>query len=156
MIKHKKLVAGIGVFAALTLSGCSMFYPNPKPTATETPTPTKTPTPTPTPTKTPDPSLDKVKIRIIDSSAFVDNGYVDVVAEALGILEDDGKCTLTLTQGKTVQTVTVGSVQNVNTTVCNEMHVPLSNFKAADITYSVTYISSKSTGTSETGTIQVQ
>lgn len=154
MMKPKIWIAGIGVFAALTLSGCSMFYPNPKPTQTATPTPTKTPTPTPT--KTVDPGLNKVDIHIIDSSAFVDNGYVEVVAEATKVLEDDGKCTLTLTQGKTVQTITVGAVQNVNTTVCNEMHVPLSNFKAADINFSVTYVSSKSTGTSQTGTIQVQ
>lgn len=153
-MKHKMLFAGVAVFATLTLSGCSMFYPNPAPTPTKTKTPTETPTPTPT--KTPDPGLDKVKIRIIDSSAFVDNGYVDVVAEALDVLEDDGKCTLTLTQGKTVQTITVGAVQNVNTTVCHEMHVPLSNFKTAPINYSVTYISSTSTGTSETGTVQIQ
>mgnify|MGYP000331809542 FL=1 len=153
-MKHKSLLVGIGVFTALTLSGCSMFYPNPTPTPT--PTKTATETPTPTPTETPDPGLNKIDIRIIDASAFIDNGYVDVVAEALNVLEDDGKCTLTLTQGKSVQTITVKSVQNVNTTVCNEMHVPLSNFKSADIKYSVTYVSSKSTGTSETGTLQIQ
>ena len=153
-MKHKSLLSVLGVFAAITLSGCSMFYPNPTPTPTATKTPTQKPTSTPTPT--PDPGLTKVKIHIIDSSAFVDNGYVDIVAEALNVLEDDGKCTLTLTQGKTSQTITVGAVQNVNTTVCNEMHVPLSNFKAADINYSVTYVSSKSTGTSETGTVQIQ
>lgn len=152
MKNHKSLLAGFGVLAALTLSGCSMFYPNPTPA----PTATKTPTPTPTPTKTPDPSLDKVTIHIIDSSAFIDNGYVDIVAEAMDVLEDDGKCTLKLTQGKTVQTITVGATQNVTTTVCNEMHVPLSNFKASDISFSVTYVSSKSTGTSETGTVQIQ
>lgn len=151
-MKHKFLIAGVGLFAALTLSGCSMFYPNPTPTATVTPTPTETPTPTPTV----DPDLTKVEIGIIDSSAFIDNGYVEVVAEALKVLEDDGKCTLTLTQGKTVQTVTVGAVQNVNSTVCASMQVPLSNFKAANINYSVTYVSSKSTGTSASGTIQIQ
>ena len=151
-MKHKFLIAGVGLCAALTLSGCSMFYPNPTPTATVTPTPTETPTPTPTV----DPDLTKVEIGIIDSSAYLDNGYVEVVAEALKVLEDDGKCTLTLTQGKTVQTVTVSAVQNVNTTVCAAMQVPISNFKAADIGYSVTYVSSKSTGTSARGTIQIQ
>ena len=151
-MKHKLLIAGVGLFAALTLSGCSVFYPNPTPTPTVTPTPTETPTPTPTV----DPGLTKVDIGIIDSSAYLDNGYVEVVAEALKVLEDDGKCTLTLTQGKTIQKVTVAAVQNVNTTVCAAMQVPISNFKAADIGYSVTYVSSKSTGTSAPGTIQIQ
>lgn len=151
-MKHKYLLAGLGLFATLTLSGCSLFYPNPTPTSTATPT--KTPTPTPTPTV--EPGITKVEIGILDSSAYLDNGYVEVVAEALKVLEDDGKCTLTLTQGKTVQKVTVSAVQNVNTTVCAAMQVPISNFKVADITYSVTYVSSKSTGTSAPGTIQIQ
>ncbi|MEN9604310.1 MAG: hypothetical protein RL545_999 [Actinomycetota bacterium] len=151
-MKHKYSIAGVALFAALTLSGCSMFYPTQTPTATHT----KTPTPTPTPTPTVDPGLNKVDIGIIDSSAYIDNGYVEVVAEALKVLEDDGKCTLTLTQGKTVQTVTVDAVQNVNSTVCASMQVPLSNFKASAIGYSVTYVSSKSTGTSASGTIQIQ
>jgi hypothetical protein len=151
-MKHKYSIAGVALFAALTLSGCSMFYPTPTPT----PTPTVTPTETPTPTPTVDPGLAKVEIGIIDSSAYLDNGYVEVVAEALKVLEDDGKCTLTLTQGKTVQTVTVAAVQNVNSTACAAMQVPISNFKATDITYSVTYTSSKSTGTSASGTIKIQ
>lgn len=151
-MKHKLLIAGIGLFASLTLSGCSIFYPTPTPKPTATETPTETPKPTPTV----DPGLNKVEIGIIDSSAYLDNGYVEVVAEALKVLEDDGKCTLTLTQGKTVQKVTVSAVENVNTTVCAAMQVPISNFKAADIAYSVTYTSSKSAGTSEPGTIQIQ
>lgn len=153
-MKHKSLLVGIAVFAALTLSGCSMFYPNPTPTPT--PTKTATETPTPTPTETPDPGLNKIDVRIIDASAFIDNGYVDVVAEALNVLEDDGKCTLTLSQGKSVQKITVAAVQNVNTTVCNEMHISLSNFKTTAINYSVTYSSSKSIGTSESGTVEIQ
>ncbi len=153
-MKYQKIIAGLSIFAALSLSGCSIFYPTPTPTPT--PTHTLEPVPTPTPTPTEDPSLNKVEIGIIDASAFIDNGYVEVVAEALKVLEDDGKCTLTLTQGNTTQKVTVSAVQNVNSTVCASMQVPLSNFKATDITYSVTYVSSKSTGTSKSGTIQIQ
>ena len=155
-MKQKSLAAGLCVLAALTLSGCSIFYPNAVPTKTATPTPTETKTATPTPTPTVDPSLKKVEINIIDSSAFMANGYVDVVAEALKVLEDDGKCTLTLTQGELVQKVTVGAVQNVSSTVCNDMHVPINTFKAADIQYTVTYQSSTSAGISKTGTVQIQ
>jgi hypothetical protein len=153
-MNRKILLAGIGVLAALTLSGCSMFYPNTLPTPTPTGEPTKTPTPTPTPTVKP--GLHKVTVGIIDSSAFVSNGYVEVVAEAQGVLEDDGKCTLTLTQGAAKQIITVPAVQNVNSTVCSSMQSPLSNFKTSDISFSVTYTSSKSTGTSPVGTIQIQ
>lgn len=153
-MKHKILLAGFGIFASLSLSGCSMFYPNPVPTPTHTIEPTKTPTPTPTPT--PDPSLKQIKVGIIDSSAYIDNGYVEVVAEAQGVLEDDGKCILTLTQGDIKQVITVTAVQNVNSTVCASMQSPLSNFKTAPINFSVQYISSKSTGTSATGSIQIQ
>jgi hypothetical protein len=129
-----------------------MFYPTPTPTPTETVEPTETPTPTPTE----EPGLNKVEIGIIDSSAYIDNGYVEVVAEAMQVLEDDGKCTLTLTQGNTVQKVTVAAVQNVTSTVCASMQVPISNFKAADIAYSVKYVSSKSAGTSASGIIKIQ
>ncbi len=153
-MKQKYLVGAIALVATFVLSGCSLFYPTP--THTATPTPTKTATPTPTPTPTIDPSLNKVKINIIDSSAFMANGYVEVVAEAENVLEDGGQCTLTLTQGSAVQKVTVSAVQNVTTTVCASMQIPLSNFKAADINYTVTYVSPKSAGVSEPGTIQIQ
>jgi hypothetical protein len=153
-MKRNYLIGIIGLVATFTLSGCSLFYPAPAHTAA--PTPTKTPTAAPTPTPTIDPTLNKVKINIIDSSAFMANGYVEVVAEAENVLEDGGKCTLTLTQGSEVQKVTVIAVQNVTTTVCSSMQVPLSNFKAADINYTVTYVSPKSAGVSEPGIIQIQ
>ena len=151
-MKRKVLAASLAISVTLLVSGCSMFYPTPTPTPTETVEPTETPTPTPTE----EPGLTKVQIGIIDSSAYLDNGYVEVVAEAMEVLEDDGKCTLTLTQGNTVQKVTVGAVQNVTSTVCASMQVPISNFKAADISYSVKYVSSKSAGTSASGTIKIQ
>lgn len=155
-MSQKYFVAGIGILVSLTLSGCSVFYPNSTPKPTPTKTSTTEPTPSPTPEPTVEPKLSKVEIAIIDSSAFLDNGYVEVVAEALNVLEDDGKCTLTLTQGKTVQKVTVSAVQNVRSTVCTAIQVPIKNFKATNIDYSVTYVSSKSEGTSEPGTIQIQ
>lgn len=151
-MKHKFLAAGLALSVTVLVSGCSMFYPTPTPTPTDTVEPTETPTPTPTE----EPGLKKVEIGIIDSSAYIDNGYVEVVAEALQVLEDDGKCTLTLTQGKTVQKVTVSAVQNVTSTVCSSMQVPISNFKASDISYSVKYVSSKSAGTSASGIIKIQ
>ena len=153
MKPNKFVIAGAFVLATLTLGGCSLFYPNPVPTPT--PTPTKTETPTPTPTPTIDPNLTEVKLNVINSSAFRDNGNVEVIAEALGILEDNGSCTLTVSQGSSKQTVTVKAESNVNSTQCFPMDIPISNFKDGNVAYTVTYVSDKSTGTIS-GTLQIQ
>lgn len=157
-MKHKFLAACLVLNATFLVSGCSTFYSAPTPTPSETaePTETATATATPTPTPTEEPALNKVEIGIIDSSAYIDNGYVEVVAEALQVLEDDGKCTLTLTQGSIVRVVSVSAGQNVNSTVCASMQVPLSKFKGADISFSVEYVSSNSAGRSTTGIIKIQ
>jgi hypothetical protein len=150
---NKLIIAGAFIVATLTLGGCSLFYPNPTPT--DTPTPTKTETPTPTPTPTVDPNLNEVKVNIINTSAFRDNGNVEIIAEALGILEDNGSCALTLSQSGSKQTVTVKAEPNVNSTQCFPMSIPVSGFKDGNVSYTVTYLSDKSTGTIS-GTIQIQ
>lgn len=150
-MKPKFLIATIGLFATLTFSGCSIFYPNPN----TTPTATKTPTETPTETPTVDPELKKVDINIIDASAFKDNGTIDIIAEASGILEDDGNCTLKLVQGKISQTVTVEAESNVSSTQCFPMSVSISEFKIGDVAYTVSYKSPKHSGTIS-GTVTVQ
>lgn len=145
-MKRKTLILGALLAAMSTLSGCSLFYPNPVPTPTSKPTQTATPTPTVDPTPTIDPNLKKVELNLIDSSAFLDNGTVDVIAEALAVVEDDGKCTLSVTQGTASQSVTVDAESNVNSTQCFPMNVPLAGFKAGKVSYTVTYVSAKHTG----------
>jgi len=153
-MKNKLLTAGLALTLAATFSGCSIFYPNPTPTPT--PTQTETPTPTPTPTPTVDPNLNPVTLNIIDASAFKGNGTVDVIAEALAIMEDDGKCTLVVSQGTISQTVTVAAESNVQSTQCFPMSVPLTGFKDGNLSYSVTYVSDKSAGVFSNGTITIQ
>ena len=153
-MKHKLLTAGVTLVVSVTLAGCSIFYPNPTPTPTPTDTPTPTVTPTPTPTV--DPNLNKAEINIIDASAFRANGTVDVIAEALAILEDDGKCTLVVKQGAVSQTVTVSAESNVNSTQCFPMSIPLNGFKDGNLSYTVSYVSDASAGTSSSGTITIQ
>ena len=153
-MKHKLLTAGIALAATVAFSACSMFYPNQTPT--ETPTPTQTATETPTPTPTIDPNLKPVEINIIDASAFKENGTVDVIAEALGIMEDDGKCTLVVSQGSASETVTVNAESNVTSTQCFPMSIPLTGFKSGNLSYTVTYVSDASAGVSSTGTISIQ
>lgn len=157
-MKQKTLVAGFAVAAALTLSGCSMFYPNPVPTQTETPTPTptETPTETPTPTPTVDPALEQVEVTIVMASGHRENGEIEVIATADGILEDTGKCTLILTQGKVRQTVTVDAEPNVNSTQCFPMHLPFTGIQDGAASYTVTYESEKYGGVSEAGEIQIK
>jgi hypothetical protein len=123
-----------------------MFYPNEEPTPTATTTEEPTPTDTSTPTPTLDPELAKVEINILNTSAFLDNGFIQVIAEALEVMEEDGKCTLKVTQGEMSQSVTVSAEPNVTSTQCFPMEVPINGFKVGAISYSVTYISSESTG----------
>lgn len=153
-MKHKLLTAGVTLVVSVTLAGCSIFYPNPTPNPTPTDTPTPTVTPTPTPTV--DPNLNKVEINVIDASAFRGNGTVDVIAEALAILEDDGKCTLVVKQGAVSQTVTVSAESNVNSTQCFPMSIPLTGFKDGNLSYTVSYLSDASAGSTSSGTITIQ
>jgi hypothetical protein len=143
-MKQKFLTAGLALALAVSVSGCSMFYPNEEPTPTATTT--EEPSPTATPTPTIDPDLTPVDVNILNTSAFRDNGYIQVIAEALEVMEEDGKCTLKVTQGDMSQSVTVSAEPNVTSTQCFPMEVPINGFTNGAITYSVTYISSKSTG----------
>ena len=153
-MKHKIITAGLTFALTATLAGCSIFYPNSEPTPTPTPTQTETPTPTPTPTV--DPNLKKIEINIRDASAFKDNGTVDVIAEALDIMEDDGRCTLVVSQGSVSETVTVNAESNVTSTQCFPMSVPLTSFKDGNLKFTVTYLSDKATGVFPNGTIAIQ
>jgi len=155
-VKQKIFTAGLALALTASLAGCSIFYPNTPPTPTPTPTPTQTETPTPTPTPTVDPNLKEVKINILDSSAFKDNGTVDVIAEVLGILEEDGRCTLVVSQGALSQTVVVNAESNVTSTQCFPMSVPLSAFKDGNLKFTVSYVSDKSSGVFPNGTIAIQ
>lgn len=157
-MKSKILAIGFGVVALITFSGCSLFYPNAAPTPTQTQTPTDEPTETPTPTPTPtdDPELKTIKLNVLDATAFRDNGTVTVIAEALGVLEEGGKCTLKVTQGKVSKAVTVASEPNVTSTQCFPMEVPIDDFKIGKLDFSVSYTSSKSKGFLESSSLSVE
>lgn len=152
MMNGKILVTGLSLVAALTLGGCSMFYPTPTPTPTVEPT--ETPTIVPTPTINPD--LNRIELNVLDASAFRENGTVTVIVEALNVMEEDGKCTLHVTQDKASQTVTVSAEPNVTSTQCFPMEVPIEGFKNGKVSYHVLYVSSKSTGVIESGSISVE
>lgn len=155
-MKQKFLAAGLAFSLAFSMAGCSMFYPNEEPAPTATTTEEPAPTATPTPTPTLDPDLAKVEINILNTSAFLDNGYIQVIAEALEVMEEDGKCTLKVTQGEMSQSVTVSAEPNVTSTQCFPMEVPVNGFKAGSISYSVTYISSESTGIADSLKMEIE
>jgi hypothetical protein len=153
-MKQKFLTAGLAFALAVAFSGCSMFYPNEQPTPTSTNT--EEPTPTVTPTPTLDPDLTRVDINILNTSAFRDNGYIQVIAEALEVMEEDGKCTLKVTQGDMSQSVTVSAEPNVTSTQCFPMEVPINGFTDGNISYTVTYVSSKSAGVTESLGMEIE
>jgi hypothetical protein len=94
-------------------------------------------------------------MNIIDSSGFRDNGYVEVIAEAKGILEDDGQCLITVTQGSVVANATVKAGQNVTSTQCFPLQVPITGFKNGKANFVVQYVSSKYSGTIS-GSVSIQ
>ena len=153
-MKQKFITAGLAFALAVSVSGCSMFYPNEEPSPTATTT--EEPSPTATPTPTVDPDLTRVDVNILNTSAFRDNGYIQVIAEALEVMEEDGKCTLKVTQGDMSQSVTVSAEPNVTSTQCFPMEVPINGFTNGAITYSVTYISSKSTGLADSLKMEIE
>jgi hypothetical protein len=153
-MKHKLLTAVMALTVTFSASGCSMFYPTPEPTPTQTETPTPTPTDKPTPTV--DPNLNKVQLNVLNSSAFRDNGTIEVIVEALEILEEDGKCTLKVTQGDLSQSVTVNAEPNVTSTQCFPMEIPIGDFKDGKVTFTVHYISSKSAGLLNSQTLVIE
>lgn len=151
-MKHKLLTAVMALTVTFSIAGCSMFYPNPEPT----PTQTETPKPTDKPTPTVDPNLNKIQLNVLNSSAFRDNGTIEVIVEALEILEEDGKCTLKVTQGALSQSVTVNAEPNVTSTQCFPMEVPIGDFKDGKVAFTVHYVSSKSSGLLESQSLVIE
>ncbi len=76
-------------------------------------------------------------------------GYVS------GILEDDGVCTLTLTQGATSVRAEAAAAADATTTVCGNLAVDGSQLAAGTWQAVLTYTSSAHTGTSTAAAVEV-
>lgn len=155
-MKRKVFLAALALVLPLTLTGCDFLTPNwsvLQPTHTPEPsdTPTASETPTPTPTKVP--ALQGVEVNIVYSSA--DATGIDVVAQALNVSEDGGSCTITVSQAATKKTLTVKAESNVTDTQCFPIHLPLTGFVTGAATFTVSYESATSIGTSAINAIDI-
>ena len=129
------LTAGLAVLA-LSLSGCSYFYPH----AGETPTPSQsaseTASPSATPTETTPVVLKNVSVEI-------------------NISEDDGICTLTVISGGVSKSVSAKAESNVTDTQCFPLALAVTGMTPGNATATVSYKSSKSQGTSSSATVVI-
>ena len=72
-----------------------------------------------------------------------------------GVIEDDGVCTLTLTQGSASVTVEGPAMPDASTTVCGGLVVPGSQLTAGTWQATLTYASSTHHGTSASAPVEV-
>lgn len=150
-----KLILATGMAAlALTLSGCSYFYPH----AGETPTPShsasESSTPSASPSETTPVALKNVSVEIMDASADINDG-VSVIAHILNTSEDDGICTLTVVSGGVSKSVSAKAESNVTDTQCFPLSLPVAGMTPGNATVTVSYKSSKSQGTSPSATVVI-
>jgi hypothetical protein len=78
------------------------------------------------------------------------NGYVP------GIIEKDGRCTITFTRNSTYVRDTRTSIDNVQDTSCGLFIIPKAKLTNGTWYVAISYTSSKSSGTSEKATIEVK
>lgn len=149
---------------AITLSGCSVFYPNwgatGEPTTSATPTvePTKSATPTesasPTVSSSPTESAKpkkKATVNIINLSN--DGTSITAIAEVTNISEDGGQCTLTVTGGSVTKTVSASAESNVSTTQCFALSIPTAFFTTSSLSAVVSYESDAYKGLSPANSV---
>jgi hypothetical protein len=110
--------------------------------------------------ETPPAGDNKVSPFITIAQQFNDEQYgnrVEVRSYISGIIESDGKCTLTFTKGTAKVTWETDATPDATTTVCDTAMVPRDKFSSGG-TWSVVlkYTSSKSSGTSDSRSVDIQ
>jgi hypothetical protein len=154
----KKLaLAATATLLAVTVSGCSIFYPNwgektppigtpsasDQPTSIESPSASSSASASETPIQAP---VQPAKINVLQQS--VDSSGISVIAEAQNFSEDGGSCTLTFTNGTVKKSVTVKAESNASDTQCFPMTLPLTGLPKGAGLITITYSSKTHLGTS--------
>ncbi|MFM5904822.1 MAG: hypothetical protein ACKORF_01795 [Micrococcales bacterium] len=141
----------------LSLTGCSLLYPNwgstGLPTPTETVTQTQTGEPQPTQSETPTPTPTTVvkksaSVQILQVTPDATAGVIDVIAEVSNVSEDGGLCSLKITVGGVTKSQTVKAESNVSSTQCFPMELPLAGIPKGNANVTVTYESPAYIGSS--------
>jgi len=152
----KTLAVSIAALAMLSLSGCSLIYPNwgtdQNPSTSQSPSASDaSPTPTDSASASAAPTIGVANFNFIDLSVDSGTGYVSAVVEVTNVAEDGGKCTFVLSSGSVSKTVAVKAEANVSTTQCYPAMLPTSGFPKGKATVTVTYASDTHAGTTSAG-----
>jgi hypothetical protein len=142
--------------AGISLTGCSILYPNWNTTAgpgdTSTPSSSSSsqvsesasPTPTPTPTV----ALKKAQISVIDSGVDTAGNVIFAVAEVTNVVEDGGTCTLTFIGAGKTKSVSGKAESNATDTQCHPLELSLVGLPKGAGLVTIAYTSTTHTGTS--------
>jgi hypothetical protein len=172
------LVAGSALALALTLSGCSAFYPNwgatglpeepeitqsaeptedPSPTETESsePEPTESAEPTEDPTEEPAVERIQAQVEIIMAVAEPDFGVLTVVAQVPGIAEAGGKCIMRFIGSDKEATMEVRAEPSSDYTQCFPIEFPLNELPSGNGIVTVSYESEFHFGTSPASSVVI-
>jgi hypothetical protein len=143
------IVAASGL--ALTLSGCSLIYPNWGTDMNPSTSQSAEPSETPSATESASPSASAKTVATVS----IDDATIDATAQVVSVLaqvtnfnEDGGTCTLTIQAGNESKTMTVKAESNVTTTQCFPMELSLSGLPKGTALVTVTYESQTHFGVS--------
>jgi hypothetical protein len=157
-MKNLKVIALAGILT-LTVSGCSILYPNwGKPTDAPNPTKTHTPPPLPTDTTTPTPDPTEkgaASVEIMDAYVDSPNGIILVVGQVTNFSEDGGTCTATFNGGGKTVTVSATAESNASNTQCRPLEINLSGLPKGAGVITVTYDSTKNHGVSKATAVTI-
>jgi hypothetical protein len=159
---------------ALTLSGCSVFYPNwgatglpeepfdnsevvddvndvePEVEATSSPQPTAEETQAETDVEQPAAPVEQVRVDVDIVMAVVESefGVLTVIAQVPGVAENIGSCELKFMSGGFEKTMRVRAEQSSDYTQCFPIEMPLDGLPSGDALVTVSYESERFIGRS--------
>ena len=153
----KAFIVMLGLATALSLTGCTLFYPNsgstedgfePTSASSEAPTESADPEQAPSPSPSVTPTMAPAQLEILYSDAS--GGVLNVVAEVSNFAEDGGSCTLSYYKGATATELgTVSAERNVTTTQCFPFNIDLASVPKGALQLTVSYLSENHIGESE-------
>ncbi len=148
-----KKIASVALAAALalSLSGCSLLYPNWGTTQNPSTSQSSEPSQSASASQEPTPTTSAKG----EATVFIDMANVDATAGVLSVVagvsnfnEDGGTCTLTVKAGNSTKTVSVKAEANVTTTQCFPMEISLAGLPKGTGLVTVTYESAAHYGVS--------
>jgi predicted small lipoprotein YifL len=153
----KAFIVMLGLATALSLAGCTLFYPNSGSVedgfestseASEAPAESGGADQSPSPSPSVSPTMAPAQLGILYSDAS--GGRLNVVAEVSNFAEDGGSCTLNYYKGTTATVLgTVQAERNVTTTQCFPFDIDLASVPKGALQLTVSYLSENHIGESD-------